>query len=63
MEPVIKPKNENKRDCVHSECPYRYCRHHKYWDDTEQDRLSSLQNIIVATSDNEVMMCYSYMDI
>lgn len=55
--------NVNKRDCIHEECPYKYCQHNKYWNGTEQDRLTSLEKITVAITDKEVEYCMSYMDI
>lgn len=55
--------NNNKRDCIHEECPYKYCKHHKYWNGREQDKLSFFEKNNIATSDEDVEHCMSHMDI
>lgn len=59
----IEKSNDNKRDCIHEECPYKYCKHHKYWNGKEQDKLSFFEELQIATSDEAVELCMSYMDI
>lgn len=56
-------ENNNKRDCVHYECPYKYCKHHKYWNGKEQNKLSFFEKNNISNSDEDVEFCMCYMDI
>lgn len=55
----------SRRDCKHEECPYKYCRHHKYWNGTEYNKLNWTQKIIIPDDedDSTVDMCMSYLDV
>lgn len=55
--------NKNKRDCIHDECSYTYCKHHRYWNGREQEKLTFLQMNNISINDDEVDMCMSHMDI